>query len=555
MEHASDSSPLNEPLLPESQALSSRQEAQKEIAMKESSSASLSKKKKIKKERSSDEVGAKETKDTSDTSKKSPQKRARKTTAKKTLKKTPSKRLKEPKEAPEQASNETLATEEDEKLAKKQPIHFSSGKVLAVKKTLPQTLSMNALRQKPLAEIYAMLEVLPLRIPAQSDKSGLIAALVGYYASQDVVVTCEGIVEQARENYAMLRDISKSFKPSKDDIYIHGSLIKRYGLRVGDAIKVTLRVPKSRDKYLSAQEVVESEGAPIEEGRARVTFDGLTAMFPNERLILEHAKTGVTPRIMDLMTPLGKGARGLVVAPPRGGKTIVLKKIAQSIRLNSPEVKLLIVLLDERPEEVTDFEETVDAEVFSSTFDESSRRHAQVADLVLERAKRLVEAGHDVVLLLDSLTRLARGHNNAQRGGPIGSGGLSSIALQKSRKFFGSARNCEEGGSLTILATALIETENRMDDVVFEEFKGTGNMELHLDGELASKRIFPAIHLPKSGTRNDDRLYHPKEMEKVLEIRRQLASLPVGDALMTLIKNLQKTQNNTELLLRGLQLR
>ena len=261
----------------------------------------------------------------------------------------------------------------------------------------------------------------------------------------------------------------------------------------------------------------------------------------------------MSPRVLDLIAPLGKGQRGLIVAPPRGGKTIMLKQIAQSIQLNHPEVVLIILLLDERPEEVTDFEETVNAEVFSSTFDEPAQRHAQVADLVMERAKRLVELGKDVVLLLDSLTRLARGHNNSQRsGGPIGSGGLSPAALQQSRKFFGAARNCEEGGSLTILATALVETESKMDDVIFEEFKGTGNMEVRLDRELAEQRIYPAIHIPQSGTRNDDRLYHPDEMAKVLEIRRQLASLPVGEAIETLLKNLARTSNNTELLLSGL---
>ena len=243
----------------------------------------------------------------------------------------------------------------------------------------------------------------------------------------------------------------------------------------------------------------------------------------------------------------------MIVAPPRGGKTILLKQIARSIRRNHPEVELVILLLDERPEEVTDFEETVGAEVFASTFDEPPRRHAQVADLVIERAKRLVELGKDVVLLLDSLTRLARGHNSAMQGGPVGSGGINPVALQKSRKFFGTARNVEEGGSLTILATALIETESRMDDVIFEEFKGTGNMEIKLDRELAERRVFPAIHIAQSGTRNDDRIYNKEEFVRVLDIRRQLAQLPIGDAIETLMKNLRSTQGNAELLLRGLR--
>jgi transcription termination factor Rho len=283
-------------------------------------------------------------------------------------------------------------------------------------------------------------------------------------------------------------------------------------------------------------------------------FDKLTPLFPDRRIVMEaEGPDAVGVRVLDLIAPLGKGQRGLIVAPPRGGKTILLKQIAKAIRRNHPEIELVIVLLDERPEEVTDFEETVGTTVYASTFDESPRRHAQVADLVIERARRLVEQGKDVVLLLDSLTRLARGHNAASQGGPIGSGGVSPAALQKSRKFFGNARNVEEGGSLTILATALIETESRMDDVIFEEFKGTGNMEVRLDRELAERRVFPAIHIPQSGTRNDDRLYHPDEFVKVLEVRRQLAQMPIGDAIETLLKNIRATKTNAELLLRGLR--
>ncbi len=350
----------------------------------------------------------------------------------------------------------------------------------------------------------------------------------------------------------MLRDPAKSFKTSPDDLYLNGHLIREHGLMVGQKIKVRLRAPKGRDKYISVTKVLEVEGKPVADYQQPKGFDNLTAMFPDQRIILENPETGMSPRVLDLVAPLGKGQRGLIVAPPRGGKTIILKQIAKSIQLNHPEVELIILLLDERPEEVTDFEENVAAEVFSSTFDEPAKRHAQVSDLVMERAKRLVELGKDVVLLLDSLTRLARGHNNAQRGGPIGSGGLSPAALQQSRKFFGAARNCEEGGSLTILATALVETESKMDEVIFEEFKGTGNMEVRLDRELAEQRIYPAIHIPQSGTRNDDRLYHPDEMPKVLEVRRQLASMPIGDAIQTLLKNLAKTSTNTELLLSGL---
>ncbi len=418
---------------------------------------------------------------------------------------------------------------------------------------LPPKININELREKPLSDIYSMLEVLPVKIPAKASKSQLIFELVSFYAREGVALVGEGIMEQAKDNYAMLRDPVKSFKTSPDDLYVSGHLIRDYGLEVGQKVKVTLRGPKGRDKYISASEILEVEGLPADQYEKPKGFDHLTAMFPDERIILENKETGLTPRVLDLIAPLGKGQRGLIVAPPRGGKTIMLKQIAKSIQLNNPEVELIILLLDERPEEVTDFEETVDAEVFSSTFDEPAKRHAQVSDLVMERAKRLVEQGKDVVLLLDSLTRLARGHNNSQRGGgPIGSGGLSPVALQQSRKFFGAARNCEEGGSLTILATALIETESKMDDVIFEEFKGTGNMEVRLDRELAEQRVYPAIHIPQSGTRNDDRLYHPDEMAKVLEVRRQLASLPIGEAIQTLLTNLAKNGTNAELLFSGL---
>jgi transcription termination factor Rho len=319
-------------------------------------------------------------------------------------------------------------------------------------------------------------------------------------------------------------------------------------------VKVRVKVPRERDKFLTSSEILEIEGVPAAEFQQPTEFDKLTPLFPDQRIHLEgEGPDFLGVRVIDIIAPLGKGQRGLIVAPPRGGKTILLKQIARSIRLNHPEAELVILLLDERPEEVTDFEETVGAEVFASTFDEAPKRHAQVADMVIERAKRLVEMGKDVILLLDSLTRLARGHNSAMQGGPIGSGGVSPVALQKSRKFFGTARNIEGGGSLTILATALVETESRLDDVVFEEFKGTGNMEVRLDRELAERRVYPAIHIPQSGTRNDDRLYHPDEFLKVVDIRKQLAQQPIGDALETLLKNLKATKTNAELLLRGLR--
>jgi transcription termination factor Rho len=419
----------------------------------------------------------------------------------------------------------------------------------------PVSIDINQFRLKSLTELQAMAEASPARIQGGIPKSQLIYELLCFFGHEGSNLVCEGVLEQTKENFAMLRDPERSFRPSPDDIHVGTHMLRDLGLRVGQQIKVRVRAPRERDKFLAAHEVIEVEGVPVADFQVRTEFDKLTPLFPNERIHLEgEGNDFLGVRAIDLIAPLGKGQRGIIVAPPRGGKTILLKQIARSIRANHPDAELIILLLDERPEEVTDFEETVGSRVYASTFDESPRRHAQVADLVLERAKRLVELGKDVILLLDSLTRLARGHNSAMQGsGPIGSGGVSPVALQKSRKFFGTARNVEEGGSLTILATALVETESRLDDVVFEEFKGTGNMEVRLDRELAERRVFPAIHIPQSGTRNDDRLYHPDEFLKVVDLRKQLAGLPIGDAIETLLKNLRATKTNAELLLRGLR--
>jgi transcription termination factor Rho len=419
---------------------------------------------------------------------------------------------------------------------------------------VPISIDINQFRLKPLAELQALAEASPARIQGGIPKSQLIYELLTYYGHQGSALVCEGVLEQSKENFAMLRDPERSFRPSPDDIHLGSAILRDLNLRVGQLVKVRVRVSRERDKFLSAQDVIEVEGIPAANYQAPKEFDRLTPLFPDQRIHLEgEGNDFLGVRVIDLIAPLGKGQRGIIVAPPRGGKTILLKQIARSIRQNHPDAELIILLLDERPEEVTDFEETVGSRVYASTFDESPRRHSQVADLVIERAKRLVEQGKDVILLLDSLTRLARGHNSAMQGGPIGSGGVSPVALQKSRKFFGTARNVEEGGSLTILATALVETESRLDDVVFEEFKGTGNMEVRLDRELAERRVFPAIHIPQSGTRNDDRLYHPDEFLKVVDIRKQLAQQPIGDAIETLLKNLRSTKTNAELLLRGLR--
>ena len=420
---------------------------------------------------------------------------------------------------------------------------------------VPDEIFLNEFRNESLSDLYDEVERLPVRIPNQVTRAQLVFTVLSCYATHGTRITGEGVLEYSGGNFGMLRDEVRSFRSSPDDLHVSVELIKEFDLREGQRIKVSIREPRHRDKYLSVAEVIEVEGVPAGAYQASTHFDSLTSLFPEERFVLEGEDdgAGLATRVVDLVAPLGKGQRGLIVAPPRGGKTILLKQIAKAIQMNAPEAELVILLLDERPEEVTDFEEMVGQNVFASTFDEASKRHAEVANLVLERSRRLVEQGKDVVILLDSLTRLARGYNNASRGGPIGSGGVSPKAITETRKFFGAARNVEEGGSLTILATCLVETESRLDDVIFEELKGTGNMEVRLDRELAEQRIYPAIHIPQSGTRNDDRLYHPDELPRVQEVRRHLASLPIGEAIETLLRNLARTKTNTELLLQGMR--
>jgi transcription termination factor Rho len=419
---------------------------------------------------------------------------------------------------------------------------------------VPDEIDLNEFRDEPLADLYDELARLPVRIPNQPARAQLVYTILSCYATHGTRIVAEGILDLAKGNFGMIRDENRSFKGSADDLYLGADFLRDHDLREGQSLKVVVGAPRGRDKFMSVSEVLEIDGTPVAEYASRAHFDSLTSLFPEERYVLENEDdSALSVRVVDLVAPLGKGQRGLIVAPPRGGKTILLKQIAKAIQENHPESELVVLLLDERPEEVTDFEEMVGRNVFASTFDEPSKRHAEVANLVLERSRRLVEQGKDVVILLDSLTRLARGYNNAISGGPIGSGGISPKAITECRKFFGAARNLEEGGSLTILATCLIETESRMDDVIFEELKGTGNMEVRLDQQLAEQRIYPAIHIPQSGTRNDDRLYHAEELPRVLEIRRHLASLPIGESIDTLLRNLARTKTNTELLLQGMR--
>jgi len=356
----------------------------------------------------------------------------------------------------------------------------------------------------------------------------------------------EGILEIHEEGYGFLRS---SYAPSSSDIYVSPSQIKRFGLRDGDLVKGWVRQPQEKEKYLALLRVKEVNGADPELARNRPYFESLTPIFPNKRLKLETYPNEFSTRLIDLVAPLGRGQRGMIVSPPKAGKTTILKKIAQAITKNYPEIIVMVLLVDERPEEVTDFKRSTTAEVISSTFDQLPENHIRVARLVLERAKRLVEQRRDVVILLDGITRLTRAYNLVMPpSGRTLSGGLDPVAIHGPKSFFGAARNIEEGGSLTILATALIETGSKMDEVIFEEFKGTGNFELVLDRKIFERRVFPAIDIKKSGTRREELLYSEEEMRKIWNIRRALSNLESGEALEKLIDLLTKTRSNTEFL-------
>ncbi len=379
----------------------------------------------------------------------------------------------------------------------------------------------------------------------------LVRAALGRGAK---VTTC-GFLDQVGDSFAVLRSPELNFLSVPEDVCVPRSYIQKFHLRTAHKISGTLRLPRDRERGLVLDEVVTIEDQPADQWTEPPDFEKLTPQFPQGRIMLENSKTNSTSaRAIDLLAPLGRGQRGLIVAPPRVGKTILLKEIAKAIRANHPEIVLILLLVDERPEEVTDLKREIDCEIYHSNFDETVHRHIQVAELTLERAKRLMELKKDVVILLDSLTRLSRGYNNLQPSkGRMMSGGVEAKALIKPKKFFGSARNVEEGGSLTILATALIETGSRMDELIFEEFKGTGNMELHLDRSLQEKRLYPAIHVLQSATRREELLYHPDEWERVQLLRKTMAALPPIEAMEKLIDNLQATKTNAELLLAGLR--
>ncbi len=372
-------------------------------------------------------------------------------------------------------------------------------------------------------------------LQAQTEKSGLIFS--------------EGVLETLPDGFGFLRAPDYNYLPGPDDIYVSPSQIRKFDLRTGDTISGQIRPPKEGERYFALIKVEAINFEPPEMARDRVFFDNLTPLYPDEKLKLETDPENLAGRVLDLMTPIGKGQRALIVAPPRTGKTMLLQNVANSITRNHPEVTLIVLLIDERPEEVTDMQRSVHGEVISSTFDEPPTRHVQVADMVIEKAKRLVEYRRDVVILLDSVTRLARAHNSVvPPSGKILSGGIDSNALQKPKRFFGSARNIEEGGSLTIIATALIDTGSRMDDVIFEEFKGTGNLEINLDRKLTEKRIFPSIDINKSGTRKEELLLAPADFNRIIVLRRVLSQLSPTEAMELLLDKLSKTKANSEFL-------
>ncbi|MBS0628804.1 MAG: transcription termination factor Rho [Verrucomicrobia bacterium] len=382
-------------------------------------------------------------------------------------------------------------------------------------------------------------------------KSKMVFEIVKKKASSpNEVLVAEGVLEVLPDGFGFLRSPNYNYLPSDEDIYVSPAQIRRFDLKKGDSIYGTIRPPKEKEKFFAMLKVEKINDELPEKGKDRIFFENLTPLYPKERLVMETNKENITTRVIDLAAPIGKGQRALVVAPPRTGKTIILQEIANAIAINNPKVKLIVLLIDERPEEVTDMIRTVKGEVVSSTFDEPQERHVQVAEMVIEKAKRLVECGHDVVILLDSITRLARAYNTVQpHSGKILTGGVDANALHKPKRFFGAARNIEEGGSLTIIATALIDTGSRMEEVIFEEFKGTGNMELVLDRRLSDRRIYPAIDLNKSGTRKEDLLYHPDELEKIYMLRQGLADLSPLDAMNLLRNQLKKTNSNVEFLL------
>jgi len=405
------------------------------------------------------------------------------------------------------------------------------------------------LKGKKIAELNQLAQDLGVSGCTGLRKSELIFKILEEQTKKEGLIFAEGVLEVLPDGYGFLRSPDFNYLPGPDDIYVSPSQIKRFGLRTGDTVSGQIRPPKENERFFALLKVEAVNFENPEEAKSKILFDNLTPLYPNQRINLETTAGEMSMRIMNLLTPLGKGQRGLIVAQPKTGKTMLLQKIANAITSNHPEVKLIVLLIDERPEEVTDMERSVKAEVISSTFDEPAERHVQVSDMVLEKAKRLTEYGQDVCILLDSITRLARAHNAVvPHSGKILSGGVDANALHRPKRFFGAARNIEEGGSLTIIATALIDTGSRMDEVIFEEFKGTGNMELVLDRRLSDRRIYPSIDVNRSSTRKEELLLDEKELNRVWILRKLLAELNTVEAMEFLLNKIQGTRSNKSFL-------
>jgi transcription termination factor Rho len=410
-------------------------------------------------------------------------------------------------------------------------------------------MNISEVKKQSIGELAEMAK--QLNVPGASGmrRQDLIFAILQYQSETNGVITGEGVLETLPDGFGFLRSVDYNYLPGPDDIYVSPSQIRRFALRTGDTISGEVRPPKNGEKYFALLKVdgVNFEGPEI--ARDKILFDNLTPLYPEEKLNLELDSENYSTRIMDLFTPIGKGQRGLIVSPPRAGKTVLLKDIANSITANHEEVALMVLLIDERPEEVTDMERSVEGEVIASTFDETASRHVQVAEMVIEKAKRLVEHNRDVVILLDSITRLARAYNTVvPPSGKVLSGGVDSNALHKPKRFFGAARNIEKGGSLTIISTALIDTGSRMDEVIFEEFKGTGNMELHLDRRIADRRVFPAFDLVRSGTRKEELLIPTENLNRIWILRRLLQEMNPVDAMEFIIGKIRISDTNQEFL-------
>ena len=410
-------------------------------------------------------------------------------------------------------------------------------------------MDITELKRKNVEELHDLAEELNIQNYSGLRKQDLIFRIEQNLLNGDVVLRAEGVLEVLPEGYGFLRSPDWNYLYGPDDIYVSPSQIKRFDLRTGDTVVGQVRPPKDGERYLALLKVEQVNLDEPDNAKHRIAFDNLKPRYPEQRLTLEDSARDISMRVVDLVAPIGLGQRGLIVSPPKAGKTILLQKIANSISENHPDVYLIVLLIDERPEEVTDMEENTRAEVISSTFDEPAERHTQVAEMVLEKAKRLVEHGKDVVVLLDSITRLARAYNTTvPHSGKILSGGVDANALHKPKRFFGAARNIDQGGSLTIIATALVETGSRMDEVIFEEFKGTGNMELILDRHIADKRVFPAIDINRSGTRKEELLLSETELNRVYLLRNFLSDMPAAEAIEFLVDRMGRTETNQEFL-------